>query len=109
LSSMGAFKQLYVMLTLTLTLILTLILTLTLTLTLTPTLTLTLTLTRSRPNIWPRQDLPELEGAFKELGRLVVSVGQLLVGHCDRCAPLEEWKDCMSSNKGTAVQQRQCL
>lgn len=28
-----------------------------------------------RPNIWPRDSLPQLEPAFKSLGRLVVDVG----------------------------------
>ena len=35
------------------------------------------------PNIWPSSDLPELEGAFKELGQLIVSVGKLVAQHCD--------------------------
>ena len=37
-----------------------------------------------RPNIWPGQDLPELEGAFKDLGRLMMDVGLRLTEHCDR-------------------------
>lgn len=36
------------------------------------------------PNIWPTADLPELEGAFKELGQLIVSVGTLVAQQCDR-------------------------
>jgi len=36
------------------------------------------------PNIWPKDDLPELEGAFKTLGKLVVDVGLLLAKQCDR-------------------------
>lgn len=36
------------------------------------------------PNIWPTADLPELEPAFKALGRLVVEVGTLLAHHCDK-------------------------
>eukprot|EP00475_Leptophrys_vorax_P011710 TRINITY_DN1824_c0_g1_i1.p1 TRINITY_DN1824_c0_g1~~TRINITY_DN1824_c0_g1_i1.p1 ORF type:complete len:404 (+),score=106.47 TRINITY_DN1824_c0_g1_i1:54-1214(+) len=35
------------------------------------------------PNIWPKEDMPELEVAAKDLGRLVVSVGQALAKHCD--------------------------
>ena len=35
------------------------------------------------PNIWPTEDLPELEPAFKDLGSLVVNVGILLAVHCD--------------------------
>ena len=37
-----------------------------------------------RPNIWPREDLPELEGAFKALAALIVRVGLLLAAHCDK-------------------------
>ncbi len=37
-----------------------------------------------RPNIWPSQHLPALEGAFKELGQLIVHVGMLLTHHCDK-------------------------
>jgi len=38
------------------------------------------------PNIWPKEDLPELEFAFKECGQLVVSVGALLGHHVDKYA-----------------------
>jgi isopenicillin N synthase-like dioxygenase len=36
------------------------------------------------PNIWPTDDLPELEAAFKDLGRLIVAVGTLVAAQCDR-------------------------
>lgn len=36
------------------------------------------------PNIWPKEDLPEFEPAFKDLGKLIVSVGELLASHCDK-------------------------
>jgi hypothetical protein len=36
------------------------------------------------PNIWPTEDFPELELAFKELGRIIVSVGILVARQCDR-------------------------
>eukprot|EP01111_Echinosteliopsis_oligospora_P015999 TRINITY_DN6510_c0_g1_i1.p1 TRINITY_DN6510_c0_g1~~TRINITY_DN6510_c0_g1_i1.p1 ORF type:complete len:378 (-),score=86.83 TRINITY_DN6510_c0_g1_i1:16-1149(-) len=36
------------------------------------------------PNIWPKDDLPELETAFKELGKLIVDVGLLLALQCDQ-------------------------
>lgn len=36
------------------------------------------------PNIWPRDDLPELEHAFKDVGRLIVDTGLLLAKHCDK-------------------------
>lgn len=37
-----------------------------------------------RPNLWPRDTLPELEPAFKDLGRLIFNVGLLLAYHCDK-------------------------
>jgi hypothetical protein len=36
------------------------------------------------PNIWPTEDLPELETAFKELGQIIVDVGILVAKACDR-------------------------
>ena len=36
-----------------------------------------------RPNLWP-SDLPDLEPAFKDLGRLIVKVGEHLLRQCDR-------------------------
>jgi isopenicillin N synthase-like dioxygenase len=36
------------------------------------------------PNIWPRDDMPELEPAFKALAGLVVDVGKLVARECDR-------------------------
>ncbi|XP_073145404.1 uncharacterized protein [Henckelia pumila] len=38
------------------------------------------------PNIWPRDAVPELEFAFKALGKLILDVGFLLAYHCDRYA-----------------------
>lgn len=35
------------------------------------------------PNIWPTEDLPQLEAAFKELGQLIVHVGTLVARQCD--------------------------
>ncbi|RYH00700.1 hypothetical protein EON65_48875 [archaeon] len=35
------------------------------------------------PNIWPTDDLPALEPAFKELGLIIVSVGELVARQCD--------------------------
>lgn len=35
------------------------------------------------PNIWPTEEMPELEMAFKALGQLVVEVGVLVARHCD--------------------------
>ncbi|XP_010249858.1 PREDICTED: uncharacterized protein LOC104592277 isoform X2 [Nelumbo nucifera] len=39
-----------------------------------------------QPNIWPRKSLPELELAFKSLGKLIFDVGLMLAYHCDRYA-----------------------
>lgn len=36
-----------------------------------------------RPNIWPTEHLPQLEKAFKDLGALIIDVGQMLLKHCD--------------------------
>jgi isopenicillin N synthase-like dioxygenase len=36
------------------------------------------------PNIWPSKDLPALEPAFKQLGKLIVDTGSLLSIHIDR-------------------------
>jgi len=35
------------------------------------------------PNIWPKDDLPELENAFKNMGQLIVDVGLLVAKQCD--------------------------
>lgn len=35
------------------------------------------------PNIWPSDDLPQLEHAFKAMGQLVVKVGLLVAKQCD--------------------------
>ncbi|KAJ1400285.1 Non-heme dioxygenase N-terminal domain [Sesbania bispinosa] len=37
-----------------------------------------------RSNIWPRSTLPELELAFKALGKLIFDVGLMLAYHCDQ-------------------------
>jgi isopenicillin N synthase-like dioxygenase len=47
------------------------------------------------PNIWPTDDLPEMEQAFKALGRLIVDVGLLVARQCDvyvrsRCSTYPE-------------------
>src|SRR3546814_11897116 len=36
------------------------------------------------PNIWPTEDLPELQNAFKELGQLIVNAGLLVARQCDK-------------------------
>lgn len=39
--------------------------------------------TFAHPNIWPEEDMPELEPAFMKLGKLVVDVGMLVGKLCD--------------------------
>ncbi|KAF9617236.1 hypothetical protein IFM89_035180 [Coptis chinensis] len=39
-----------------------------------------------QPNIWPSDALPELEPAFKALGKLMLDVGLMLAYHCDQYA-----------------------
>ncbi|CAG8726351.1 14769_t:CDS:2, partial [Funneliformis caledonium] len=36
-----------------------------------------------RPNLWPREDLPEFEVAFKDLGCFIIDVGKLVARACD--------------------------
>eukprot|EP01032_Pedospumella_encystans_P027302 gene27302-30860_t len=36
------------------------------------------------PNIWPQEELPDLEHAFKDLGQIIVGVGKLVAQQCDR-------------------------
>jgi isopenicillin N synthase-like dioxygenase len=38
----------------------------------------------SFPNVWPREDLPQLESAFKNLGSLIYDVGLTLAYHLDK-------------------------
>ncbi|KAF9951332.1 hypothetical protein BGZ65_006020 [Modicella reniformis] len=35
------------------------------------------------PNVWPKQDLPELEKAFKDLGQFIVGIGKEVAKKCD--------------------------
>ncbi|GAB5033508.1 Hypothetical protein NocV09_01400420 [Nannochloropsis oceanica] len=35
------------------------------------------------PNIWPSKDVPALESAFKDLGKLIVDVGAMVAKQCD--------------------------
>lgn len=39
----------------------------------------------AHPNVWPDADVPGFSRAFKELGRAVVRVGELVARQCDRC------------------------
>lgn len=36
------------------------------------------------PNLWPTEDVPEFEHAFKEVGQIIVQVGELLAKQCDK-------------------------
>ena len=35
------------------------------------------------PNVWPSEDIPTFESAFKDLGQLVVEVGRMIAKQCD--------------------------
>lgn len=50
-----------------------------------------------RPNKWPTEHLPELEPAFKDLGKLIVDVGMLLAYHCDKYVA-SKYPDAKSDN-----------
>lgn len=49
-------------------------------------------------NIWPHSALPELEVAFKALGKLILDVGMLLAYHCDHYVSSKGMK--MLENEG---------
>ncbi|KCV68564.1 hypothetical protein H696_04857 [Fonticula alba] len=38
----------------------------------------------AQPNVWPTEEIPQLEGAFKALGQLIVDTGARLAVHCDK-------------------------
>lgn len=40
------------------------------------------------PNVWPTDDMPELEQAFKNAGQLMVSIGLMIAKQCDHCVTL---------------------
>lgn len=44
-----------------------------------------------RENVWPKSTLPELELAFKDLGKLIFNVGLLLADHCDKYVAKQNW------------------
>jgi isopenicillin N synthase-like dioxygenase len=52
------------------------------------------------PNIWPTEELPEMEVAFKALGQLIVAVGVLVSKQCDAYVK----KNC-ASYKANYLQQ----
>ncbi|MCL7031919.1 hypothetical protein MKW94_006809 [Papaver nudicaule] len=51
-------------------------------------------------NIWPGEALPELEPAFKALGKLMLEIGLILAYHCDRYV-----SRCMTVKKGEGLEQ----
>jgi len=60
------------------------------------------------PNIWPKEDLPELETAFKNMGQLIVRVGLMIAKQCDlyvqkKCSTYEPNKlyNIISQSKNT--------
>ncbi|CAK4080594.1 unnamed protein product [Aphanomyces euteiches] len=40
--------------------------------------------TMYHPNIWPHDEVPELERAFMELGQLIIDTGLLIASECDK-------------------------
>jgi len=38
----------------------------------------------AHPNIWPKEDMPEFEPAFKQMGEVIFKAGLLLAEHCDK-------------------------
>ena len=57
-------------------------------------------------NIWPNKDLPELETAFMDLGKLIVDTGVLLARRCDmylskKMIPQRETIENLISNSKT--------
>lgn len=58
-----------------------------------------------RPNIWPSEDLPDLEKVFKDLGTVMIRVGRLLARHCDQYARTK-YPDVMSLE--TIIKESPC-
>jgi len=51
------------------------------------------------PNIWPQDELPELETAFKNCGKKMVELGFLLIKHCDKYVEKKLGHDRYESGK----------
>lgn len=60
-----------------------------------------------RPNLWPTKELPELEQAFKDLGKLIIDVGLLLAYHCDKYVASKNL-DIKSDNLEELLRNSQC-
>ncbi|GAA0174703.1 oxidoreductase [Lithospermum erythrorhizon] len=58
-------------------------------------------------NIWPHEELPELEAAFKSLGKLILDVGMLLAFHCDRYV-LKQKKVCQDEGLEMILLHSRC-
>ncbi|CAL5096173.1 unnamed protein product [Urochloa decumbens] len=61
-----------------------------------------------RPNIWPTDDLPELETAFKDLGKLVLEVGLMLAHHCDHYVMNQELGPCAGKSFEQTLARSRC-
>ena len=67
-----------------------------------------------RPNLWPGEELPELREAFRALGGLMIRVGLLLAGHCDRYAAAraadlaKTQEPCIPIRGGSAAAPARC-
>jgi len=57
------------------------------------------------PNIWPTDDLPELEPAFKSLGRLICDVGLSLLLKCDSFVKNKLGDDYADGTLHTAIRE----
>jgi hypothetical protein len=61
-----------------------------------------------RPNIWPTGDLPELETAFKDLGKLMLEVGLMLAHHCDHYVMNQGVGQCIGESLGQTLARSRC-
>ena len=59
------------------------------------------------PNIWPKDDLPELEYAFKDLGNIIVSVGKLVAKQCDKYV-LSSCPSYVPNHLETVIEDSKC-
>lgn len=58
-----------------------------------------------RQNVWPSSTLPELEPAFKDLGRLIFNTGLLLAYHCDKYVAKQ---DCLAPSLEVMLGRSKC-
>ncbi|CAN6354429.1 unnamed protein product [Urochloa humidicola] len=61
-----------------------------------------------QPNIWPTDDLPDLETAFKDLGKLVLEVGLMVAHHCDCYVMNQELGPCVGESLEQTLARSRC-